>query len=261
MAAYQKIWMDHYRNTSYIANDPGCYNLDRFVTNMGPVSDVDDLTIDKLTTLRYVPYRKDYFTSIYPSLNYAANMQDDFLVVPSSVVTAVSPEDIELGNEFKPQFNSTQYMDPSDITTAENALVYLGSTSPSVQVSVQSIRAAFALDKLSRLVAYAPKHVADQFEVRFGFRPVAEDINESMRIGSFHGSMSITEVLSTAATSGDDGARLGALGGRGLMSSDWQDDIEFEAPEDGCIMGIMYFLPRMTYDAGGLDSFARSFRL
>lgn len=258
LAAYQKIWMDHFRNTSYISNDPGCYNLDKFVNALGVVTAVDDITCEKLTTLRYVPYRKDYFTSIYPSLNYAANMQDDFLVVPSSVVLAVDVESARNGSEMVPAFNGTQYMDPGDIATAENSLAYLSSVDAAQQLSVQSIRAAFALDKLSRLVAYAPKHVADQFEVRFGFRPVAEDINESMRIGSFHGSMSITEVLSTANTDdGDQGSRLGALGGRGLMSSDWQDDIEFEAPEDGCIMGIMYFLPRMTYDAGGLDSFCQ----
>lgn len=253
LCAYQKIWMDHYRNTSYIANDANCYNLDRFVNRQAQVESLDAYAGELITQLRYVPYRKDYFTSIYPSLNYAANMQDDFLVVPSSVVTSVLPADSG-SLEMKPYVNTTQYMNPGEESTKENAIAYLTASEGATTLSVQSIRAAFALDKLSRLVAYAPKHVADQFEVRFGFRPVAEDINESMRIGSFHASMSITEVLSTAETADAD---LGKLGGRGLMSSDWQDDIEFEAPEDGCIMGIMYFLPRMTYDAGGIDSFCQ----
>lgn len=261
LLAYQKIWYDHYRNTNYITNRVSAYNVDKKVIATGGYSSFTQSEIQAMTELHYIPYRKDYFMSIYPSLNYSSNIASgqqpgsSYYHVPSSVITQVLGG--TYGSEMSPDSRTVQLSDPSDPSNNYNALAYLGSSDGATVLSVQSIRAAFALDKLTRLVAYAPKHVADQFEVRFGFRPYAEDLNESKRIGSFKAQMSITEVLSTADTNSDgNGASLGALGGRGLLSIPFQRDIEFEVPEDGVIMGILYFLPRMSYDAGGIDSFS-----
>lgn len=267
LLAYQKIWYDHYRNTSYIANDPAAYNMDNLVNSNGQVSVFQSAQIKKITELRYVPYRKDYFMSVYPSLNYSVNSNSNMFQVPSSVVQYVEEDSSGVRN-FVPRFNHYQSNPDEPIDTQSpdsiqfnNSLAYLSADLVDGvfgTLSVQSIRAAFALDKLTRLAAYAPKHVADQFEVRFGFRPYAEDINESKRLGSFKASMSVTEVLSTADT-GSDGAALGALGGRGLLSVGSGNTINFEVPEDGVILGLMYFMPRMSYDAGGIDSFAQVF--
>lgn len=236
LLAYQKVWYDHYRISNYIPNDPMAYNADGWSST----PNCSAIELQRLLHLHYVPYRKDYFNNIYPSLNYAitGSYDNSMYRVPSQVMGASFEEQDYTSVKFSSYNNAPVIKTDSDL--------------PWGFVSAQSIRALFALDKMTRLAAYAPKHIADQFEARFGFKPYAEDINESVRIGSFSSDMSIAEVLNQAQTSEAD---LGALGGRGFSVANWERDLEFSAKEDGIVIGIAYLLPRVSYDSGGIDAF------
>lgn len=242
LCAYQKIWYDHYRQTNYIINKPQAYNLDMHYNTAGVMYRGFDATelLDMLE-LHYVPLRKDYFTNIYPSLNYVGVNQgsDANFKVPANFQGFGTIGDID--------FNRPAV----DALSSMPAYVSLGVEN-NQGINVQQIRALFALDKLTRLAAYTPKHVSDQFEARFGFRPYAEDIHESKYLGSFRSDLQFSEVLSTAETTE---GQLGAIGGRGYAVSDFQDEINFTSSEDGIIMGISYILPRIAYDAFGMDKF------
>ena len=247
LCAYQKIWYDHYRQTNYITNKPQAYNLDMHYNTAGAMYRGFDATeVLDMLELHYVPLRKDYFTNIYPSLNYVGVNQ-------GSIANFKVPSNIQGFGAYGASYDETSVNRPE----VHNTLGVVG-TSEYLQaqdiaaVSVQQIRAMFALDKLTRLAAYTPKHVSDQFEARFGFRPFAEDIHESKYIGSFRSDLQFSEVLSTAETTE---GQLGAIGGRGFAVSDFQDEINFTSPEDGIIMGISYILPRISYDAFGMDKF------
>lgn len=221
--AYQKVYFDHFRNTAYESNDPLYYNVDDIFTNTPMVAN----RVGKIFQYRYVNYRKDYFQSVYPSLNYTVSQ-------PSGGSWSVPDNVVYLMNGTTAQ----------DINTQQNQ-VGLGSglnyTTNVPYLSVQQIRAAFALDKLLRASAYAPKHVKDQFEARYGVKGVESD-NESVRIGAFMNDILIQEVTNTAAN-------LGEIGGKGVGYDGFKKDIEYTFKEDSILLGVMYSLPRTSYDS------------
>lgn len=252
--AYQKVYYDHYRNTAYESNNPFAYNADFLYSQQSRVSlgeyGINDMN-NGILTLRYVNYRKDFFQNIYPALNYVVSNPSGinwdipsnlfpFSPIPTSAVVTYSG-------------NGGQVLAHSNVESSGGASF--------VNVSVQQLRAAFALDKLMRLSAYAPKHVKDQLQSRFGVSVSAASSYESQYLGSFKNDIVIGEVTSTADTeqiSPGYGEGLGAIGGRGVGGEQRGKDIHFDVTGDdgdSIIIGVMYSLARSVYDANRLDSF------
>lgn len=224
LLAYQKIYYDHFRNTSYESNDPSFYNIDAYHT----AAELPDLLVARLLRYRYVNYRKDYFQSLYPSLNYTSSSPNGLSwAIPDSVMYRYSNGSASQGAN----------------SDGGQTLMYLPQSASSTNNigTVQQIRATFALDKLLRASAFAPKHVTDQFEARYGVKGV-ESGHECPRIGAFMNDIIIQEVTNTAAN-------LGEIGGKGVGYNGFGKDIEFTAKEDCIVIGVMYSLPRTSYDA------------
>ena len=239
LLAYQKVYYDHFRNTAYESNDPSAYNADGTFT---PNAAFDDAILKKILTYRYVNYRKDYFQSIYPALNYTiSSPSGPQWQVPSSVQYNM-PYGSQSVNAYTGSAGQTFLSNSPDSTTGVS------------YTTVQQIRASFALDKLLRASAYAPKHVKDQFEARYGVKGV-ETGNESIRIGAYMNDIIIQEVTSLADTStGNNPSNLGEIGGKGVGYDAFGKDIEFTAKEDGIILGLCYSMPRTSYDSLRIDN-------
>lgn len=289
LCAYQKIYFEHYRNNSYQAQNPFYYNLDWLgMDNTGAVDQSNlELFMTALTQLRSVNYRKDFFQSAYPALDYVpvddSPLQWD---VPSNIVNAfgvLGPFDT--GSDFgrwtgfgtsltsangspsNAYFNSQnngviRQIDATNARTTEHTHIYEQSISPNAY-NVQAIRAAFALDKLKRASAYAPRHIKDQYEARFGFK-FKGDEHHSIRLGSFKCNITPYEVTQTAPgqSAGGSYQPLGTIGGKGVGSSGYQDEIEFDCKNcDYIILGLSYFIPRVSYDSLRFDPFVTKFAL
>ena len=222
--AYQKVYYDYFRNTAYENNDPSFYNHDDLIT----ASQIDKKRVGKIFQYRYVNYRKDYMQSVYPALNYSVSSPNGFQwSIPDSVL-------------YKAGTNSLV----APVTGDGGQTLLVGHNSPSWNAnifSVQQLRASFAFDKLLRASAYAPKHVRDQFEARYGVKGV-ESGSECTRIGAYMNDIVIQEVVNTAAS-------LGQIGGKGVGYNGFGKDIEFTCKEDSIILGLIYSLPRSSYDA------------
>ena len=228
LLAYQKVYYDHFRNTSYETNDPSYYNWDYW--SHGGVS-MPYQIVSKACTYRYVNYRRDYFTSLYPSLNYVvSNPSGLSWTIPASV-------------QF--QLNANSSINGTSTGNGQTVLFSTSNSAGNVGFTVQQIRAAFALDKLLRASAYTPKHVKDQFEARYGVRGV-ESGNESVRIGAFMSDIIFREVVNQSKTATTP---LGVIGAQGVGSSSFEKDIEFTCKEDCIILGLCYSLPRSSYDS------------
>ena len=234
--AYQKIYFDHKRNTAYESNSPFQYNADflgmNTDINIGAGGDALNF-LQSIHNLRYVNYRNDYYSNIYPSLNLVQSRPTgSSWSVPSSV----------LGFIDKPvAVDSNQVLVSSALQS---------STAYASISSVQSIRSAFALDKLLRASSYAPKHVKDQFKARFGVTMSDKVSNESEYLGSFVNEIKLQEVTATAST---EDSLLGSLGAKGVGVSGRSDTIETYCEEDSIIMAIGYVLPKIMYDAFGTN--------
>lgn len=248
-AAYQKCYFEHYRNTAYESNNPYAYNFDWLYN--GVDQGLFDLTVQKhrmiaaeLFKMRRVNYRNDYYHNIYPALNY----------VVSSPTGADFSVPSDLG--YVDYYGSLGMGVRANVDgTAGKVGVQNQNTSLQAALSVQTIRAAFALDKLMRASAYAPKHVRDQWKALYGVDTVDDPDMRSVRIGSFQSDVIFQEVTSMADTGVAGQGSLGALGAKGLGGEQKDKFINFFAKEDSIIIGLHYYLPRAMYDAYGLHPF------
>lgn len=251
LAAYQKCYFDHYRNTAYESNNPYAYNFDwcyNSVLNGLLVPDADQSTpvnvkdiyvMKELLTMRRVNYRNDYYHNIYPSLNYVSSTPQGLsFSVPSSVAQVTMSSD---PNRFHVVANNN--VGVSLLQSAANL------TSQPQYINVQSIRAAFALDKLMRASAYAPKHVREQYKALYGVDNVEDFDMKSERLGSFQSNVILQEVTNMAQDASYD---LGNLGAKGTGSGEGEKPIEFYCKYDSIVIGLHYFVPRARYDAYGL---------
>lgn len=234
LLAYQKVYYDHFRNTAYESNDPSFYNMD----DLAIAGSIANLRLGKFMTYRYVNYRKDYMYSHYPALNYTASL-------PSGSSWVIS-DSVLYQDSNGTNVSDVQVRPVSGGQTSFTSPIF--STINSSISSVQQIRASFALDKLLRASAYTPKHVKDQFEARYGVKGV-ESGNESVRIGAFMNDIIIQEVVNQTAGTGSGGySGLGMIGGKGVGYNGFGKDIEFTCKEDCIILGVMYSLPRTSFD-------------
>lgn len=281
LLAYQKIYYDHYRNTAYESNEPLAYNADHAYLSGGDGYISSQLAIQKMCELHYVNYRKDYFQAVYPGLNYVMSgveADQDPWYLPHTLMGALDAQSLTILGSTGIDAGRWKQLDDSslvggvavqtgsgsrlnanttgikhDHTVSGSATVY---QSPTNLTNVQAIRAAFALDKLMRASAYAPKHVKDQLEARFGVKLRQSYGNESTYIGSFGNQITIGEVTSTANTdTGSSGDKLGAIGGKGVSGDPYGKTISYTVESDCIVMGIAYGLSRTMYDSHRIDNF------
>ena len=245
LACYQKAYYDIYRNSTYESNNPFAYNLDWLYNANSQI--LDFTNVDQfihfldLTTARFVNYRNDYFHNIYPSLNYSQSSPNGSTWdIPSNV------------SGTRSTYTTNQFRNIN--INGSSSLIQLGSNFSSNQViTAQSVRTMFALDKLLRASAYAPKHVRDQFKARFGVDVGDKVSHECQRLGSFVHDIVFGEVTSTSDV--PSGSSLGEVGAKGVGGHDFNDkDIEFYCEEDSIILGVTYFMPRAMYDVA-LDEY------
>lgn len=286
--AYHKIYYDHFRNTAYEPNLPHMYNMDYlWAQNRDmkiPQANLLGTAVDNgLFSFHYVNYRNDYFNNLYPSLNYIqVPPTGSQWQIPSNVVNGVvSSVLVQLSgstgtdvgrwatngsgssniNVVKGESDTSVYLgDGSRIMSHDHSLSQQVSLNANQILNPQAIRAAFALDKLLRSSAYAPKHAKQQYEARFGIK-FKNNPNESFYLGSFMNDVTIGEVTTTATTNFTDSggnsrvSPTGAIGGKGIGFGDWGKTIDFTAEEDGIVMAIVYSTIRSSYRALGVDSY------
>lgn len=284
LQAYQKVYYDHYRNTAYERNEPLAYNMDNCYNNNGVGRITDDYQICKLLELHYVNYKKDYFQAVYPGLNYLVTaVQNDKSPwqLPNSIVGAYESHLLNLNGTASTdtdlyrwrQTNGSMPPEGSSVQTdqrgflkdsSSNAVLHThevqGHTSVyqdyKTMTNVQAIRAAFAMDKLLRASSYAPQHVKDQLEARYGVKLRKSYGHESTYLGSFRNQVVIGEVTSTANTvDNQNGDELGAIGGKGVSAERSGRTISYTCESDSIIIGIAHGTTRAMYDSHRIDNF------
>ena len=192
LLAYHKIYYDYFRNTAYESNRPSNYNVDRFWAASGTnsiaytslVAGSQASYATGILSPHYVNYRHDYFTNMYPALNYVQSLPTgQAWQIPSNVAGLSSAATMLLsgttGNDLGRWSDGSSSMgvgnnvstntDTLRLTSqgGTNSNIYHDhslnvSVNATIPYNVQSIRAAFALDKLMRSSAYAPKHIKHQ---------------------------------------------------------------------------------------------------
>lgn len=240
LAAYQKIWSDHYRLSDWQENDSFLYNFDSFVK-----SDTDRANVSRfknLCTIHRVPYKRDYFTYSLPSPLF-----------DNKSFNAFGGDGLNAVNQWLSKISSVVTFNANNSTSNGDATLV---RVPGIASTV-SIRTAFAMEKMLEITRRAGKHYDAQTLAHFGINVPSGLSGESQFLGGMQVGSHVDEVFSTAQTSsvvdGEDVLTpLGQMAGKGAMYGS-KGNIKFEAKCHGVLMAIFYVIPDIVYEQSGLD--------
>lgn len=259
LLAYQAIYYDYYRLSNWEQNNNFAYNVDDFrngdyinVTSSSMLARWKDMF-----SLRYRPYQRDYFKAIEPSP----------LLSPIGTLTSLAPGSLGLSS-----INQWLGLDDDYLTTNQSGVIEQSSSSTSFgdvltnvglqldnnpgQLSLSSLRTAYAFEKLLKITNRAGKHYDDQVLAHFGFKVPRGISEEVYYLGSYNSKLTIGEVVSTADTSDSSVSNLAEIAGKGYNVRDARtgngnmSDIDFVAPCDGILMAIYSCVPKLNYVVG-----------
>lgn len=244
LAAYQKIYSDFYRNSTYEAVEVDSFSLDDVK------DDISGLGIFKrFGKLRYRNAQLDYFTNLRPTpLFDFAN--PGFNGVGSSERQA-----------FFTQGDSTSLIQADENYTAITRETWSDNGKSYSQFNVGDIRNAFALDKLMRITQRAGKTYAEQIKAHFGYEVSEGRDGRVNYLGGFDSNIQVGDVTQMSGTTASPeqgisikhGGYLGRVTGKAQGSG--TGHIEFDAHEHGILMCIYSLVPDMQYDSTRLDPF------
>lgn len=232
LAAYQKIYADYYRNTTYEPIDVDSFSLDSITSYAD-----SKLLRNKYAVLRYRNAQLDYFTNLRPAPLF----------------------DADLSSSFSNFWDSTQGFKVHPDNTSMN--VDLDLSKNNSLLSVANIRNAFALDKLLSVTQRAGKTYAEQIKAHFGYEVSEGRDGKVNYIGGFDCNIQVGDVTQTSGTSASPeqgisikhGGYLGRVTGKAQGSG--TGHIEFDAKEHGILMCIYSLVPDMQYDCTRIDPF------
>lgn len=251
-AAYQKIYMDFYRNTQWESPNPNCYNFDylynsvkvpltQFFSGSGSSATLNEngkiFGSNGLFTLRYCNFNKDYFTGRLPQKQYGTEaLASPILVNGNQLQEYVGSE----GSASLLGFNSA---------TSDNYV----STATSLQshgtvtagIGALAIRTAEYLQKWKEITQSGGTDYVSQVAKHFGVTPNKIMGHQCTYLGGFDKKFGIDEVTNTNLAQGNEAN----IFGKGINAG--HGNIEFDAKEHGILMCIYHvsLLPEYSSQA------------
>lgn len=254
--AYHKIFYSHYNNSNFYPNRQELYNVDSYVTDTDSPSGLLTLAGEIMSTIHYRPYRKDYFTNIFPTPQFSSSWANALSQNPILGYSGFNIREITSDNIY----NDTIINSSNKSLSNNSDSLYPFNTSPGVGLissssydTPNSIRALFAYDRLLRVTGMAGNHYHEQLKAHFGVTMPKGVTNEAYFLGSCETDIVINEIVATASTSGDDGSVLGDLAGKGYAQSKLGQDIKFTAPCHGIMMAISSIEPLVDYASMSIE--------
>lgn len=257
LAAYQKFWFDWHRNSYYDDGDVRSFNFDilsdlksstntkiPIIPNLPSVRALPTFGIPQWCLLRSCPWKKDKFTSLYPSAQFGVVSSLDFSDI---TVRSVSPESGSVSGDIAvvDQFNDSL---STDWQVPGGSIVRSSSWSIPNAFDVYKLRFAQLLQRWKEDKLRAGNKTKNLADALYGRRPHYLMDNYSDYIGAFDVNIGIDEVVNTADS---DYARLGDIGGKGIGTGNGH--FEFDASDFGVLMVVQSIRPVSEYDALMLD--------
>lgn len=243
--AYHKIFYHpKFNRGDWFKRDSSLFNVDSYHGR----SIADDVAARIVSTIHYRPFRRDYFSGIFPnpvfSKDYANVVGDSWLLLNLGV-GSFSPEHID------PVGTNTLSLYSSDGTSNGFGMPNLTNSASSLSfIDVDSLNALYDFDKICRITALAGSHYTDQLKAHFGITVDNDIHNEADYIGSQSIDISISEVVATASTGSDaSGSNLGDIAGKGFGVSKNVGDLNFHAKEQGVLMCVFSIEPLQMYSS------------
>lgn len=249
--AYQAIFQDYFRIEDREKRNPICCNADTMYDQQTNTSH-DWSPSSSLFQLRYRPRHKDYFTSmkVNPILSSMSLLDGDNTQVGTILANVNSYLD---NGSYEPQTYQNGPVPVSDGSLVPNFTQVANSViSDGNEITTNSIRNLFAVEKLFRIIGRAKKDYDSQVLAHFGFK-VPHDIKHQLtHLFTQHGILQIGSIAATADTFNGlngSGRALGSNGGQGyfMIDDSKKKSQKFTAPVDGVVMCVFSSAPRYRY--------------
>lgn len=247
LAAYQKVYMDFFRNSQWESPSPYAYNFDYLNGSSMKVplpqsaSGYASFFNNGLLTLRYTNYNKDYFLGRLPEKQYGTEAlasplmsADGFTFTRgigaanfdgSGYITSVLVDGAMQKSDYR---GPVQYYKNSDVPVGIGAL---------------ALRQAEFLQKWKEITQSGGTDYVSQIQKHFGVKPNNEMAHRSTYIGGFDNKFGIDEVVNTNLSSSSFESNLA---GKGVNAG--HGSLDFDVKEHGIIIGVyhMSLLPEYT---------------
>lgn len=240
-AAYQKIYMDYYRDRNFVTDE-----FLEFPLASGVLADFD------YADIRTRSWEHDYFTSALPFAQRGAEV-----LMP--IDAAVTYLDKTLVMKQGGVGNAT----PGGVTMSTDGLGTYFTDSEPEQLQVQNIdsisnitstigdfRTAFALQVWLERNAVGGSRYVESIQAHFGVKPQDERLQRAEYLGGGLINVQISEVVATAYSNDGTGTvPLANMAGHGI-SYGKTNGFHYFAPEHGFIIGIASIMSPPSYHQG-----------
>lgn len=275
IAAYQKIFQDHYMNPYYQLPNPFYYNFDDIDCSTPELAVISNVNASKATSYsvptgadpwiprmvsqnsmpevnlfmpRYRRWKQDLFMGLLPNPQFG-----EVSMMPGTDFTLnvrlENGNDISTTNVLKSATNGRVNLATSASATTQNAVFSVDNL-----ISVLDERRAKALQKWKETTMRAGFRARSQAIAHDGVAPVHSNDNRVVFLGSSSQVISIDEVVAQAQTGTGEGQSLGDIAGKGITAMNGEK-IRYEATEFGIIMTIASIEPMCLYTDAGVSAF------
>lgn len=258
LAAYQKIYADHFRFSQWEKNEPYTYNFDWYsggnvFASIGLNQVREYVEKNNLLTLRYANWPKDLFMGVMPNSQLgdvsvvdvlptssdSPNLIGDVVGVTTGNVNATGL--IAMNGTTEPGVFNMRPARIPDTNTVLRAVI----SNPSLQASfsVLQLRMAEAVQRYREVSQVADQTARDQIYAHFGVTLSPALSDTCFRIGGSASNIDISEVVNTFL--GPDTETEANIKGKGVGTG--QGGTSFSSDEYGILMAIYHIVPLLDY--------------
>ena len=249
LAAYQKIYCDHYRFEQWEKAQPYTYNFDYYagqdiLTSYLTSSAAKNLLMqENIFTLRYCNYPKDMFMGLLPSsqLGDIATVN----VAVSAPVVAGYGGSVPLKSAKSSAASGSQVTLSSDSSVAFSNQVLVASAQSNFDIL--AFRVAYATQKYREVAQCAGQGYKEQLEAHWNVKLSNALSDHCQYIGGSSSQIAISEVVNQSV-SGDVQADIK---GKGIGSGSGSES--FSTNEHGILMAMYHAVPILDYSLSGPD--------
>ena len=258
LAAYQKIYADHFRISQWESNEPYTYNFDWYsggnvFASLQTNQVREYVEKNNLFTLRYANWPKDLFMGVMPNSQLGDVSVVD--IIPSSdrpsnlignVVGVSATGDADITGQIamnKVAGSSTGEYNLMPTRQPDSAILKTIISNPSLQASftVLQLRMAEAVQRYREVSQVADQTARDQIYAHFGVTLSPALSDTCFRIGGSASNIDISEVVNNNLT----GENQADIMGKGVGSG--QGGVSFSSDEYGILMAIYHITPLLDY--------------
>ena len=260
LAAYQKVYADHFRISQWEQNEPYTYNFDWYsggnvfssLTGTALRSYIEG---NNLLTLRYANWPKDLFMGVMPNSQLGDVSVVDIIPQGQSVNVIAdvygadsSGADVTGKIEMSPVGGSTRNvynLIPFDPPSGEPTLkAKFLSDQLQASFTVLQLRMAEAVQRYREVSQVADQTARDQIYAHFGVTLSPALSDTCFRIGGSASNIDISEVVNTYLPEAEQNASA-IIKGKGVGSG--QGNVNFSSDEYGILMAIYHVVPLLDY--------------